>query len=261
MMGALFGSIIDETSSASIYHPTSIKAAILQRYDINEEAYRHRFRTVAREAEETNREYTVKLKDLQRKWLKEHTTMEQVQEAIGLEQFLGLLPMEKKVWVYEKKPKTYVEAGELADEYEQVGKQGAKVELQQKPTGGWSEHPVKGSSAKEETATRTAGKKSPSRKIGWEGIRCFEYWQPGHIRRDCPKKKPSDKVYLSVGQEPSCEVKKDLRVRHQGCVEGQTVQDILLDTGCMHADDGVGRSGSPEKVPGRRRCNHSVCTR
>ena len=32
------------------------------------------------------------------------TTLEQMQEAIGLEQFLNLLlPMEKKVWVYEKK--------------------------------------------------------------------------------------------------------------------------------------------------------------
>ena len=215
----------------------SIKTAILQRYDINEEAYRRRFRTVAREAGETNREYAVKLMDLQQKWLKEYTTVKQMQEAIGLEQFLGSLPMEKKVWVYEKKPKTCVEAGELADEYEQVRKQGAKVELQQKLTGGRSasgEHSAKGSSAKEETAAKTAGKKLQSRETGWDGIKCFECGQPGHIRRDCPEKKPTDKVYLSVGreQQPSREVKKDLRVRRQGCVEGQMVQDILLDTGC-----------------------------
>ena len=101
----------------------SIKAAILQRYDINEEAYRRRFRTATRGAGETNREYAVKLMDLQRKWLKEHTTsVEQMQEAIGLEQFLNSLPMEKRVWVYEKKPDTCVRAGELADEYEQVRK-------------------------------------------------------------------------------------------------------------------------------------------
>ena len=48
----------------------SIKAAILQRYDINEEVYRRRFRTTTRAAGETNREYAVKLMDLQRKWLK-----------------------------------------------------------------------------------------------------------------------------------------------------------------------------------------------
>ena len=143
--------------------------------------------------------------------------MKQMQEAIVLEQFLGSLPMEKKVWVYEKKPKTCVEAGELADEYEQVRKQEAKVELQQRLTGGQSasgEHSAKGSSAKEETAAKTAGKKLQSRETGWDGIKCFECGQPGHIRRDCPEKKPTDQVYLSVGkeQQPSREVKKDLRV-------------------------------------------------
>ena len=78
----------------------SIKAAILQRYNINEEAYRRRFCTTMRGAGETNWEYAVKLMDLQRKWLKEHTTtVEQMQEALGLEQFLNSLPTEKRVWV------------------------------------------------------------------------------------------------------------------------------------------------------------------
>ena len=48
----------------------SIKAAILQSYDINEESYRRRFRTTVRAVGETNREYAVKLMDMQRKWLK-----------------------------------------------------------------------------------------------------------------------------------------------------------------------------------------------
>lgn len=67
--------------------------------------------------------------DLQRKWLREYTTLEEVQEAIGLEQFLNSLPTEKRVWVHEKKPRTCVRAGELADEYEQVRKQEPGVEL------------------------------------------------------------------------------------------------------------------------------------
>ena len=63
----------------------SIKAAILQCYDINEEAYRRRFHSAARGVGETNREYAFKLMDLQRRWLKEYTTLEQMQDAIGLE--------------------------------------------------------------------------------------------------------------------------------------------------------------------------------
>ena len=154
----------------------SIKAAILQRYDINEEAYRRRFRTATRGAGETNREYAVKLMDLQRKWLKEYaTSVEQVQEAIGLEQFLNSLPMEKRIWVYEKKPKTCVEAGELADQYEQVRKQEPVMELQRKPTPGTQSlgsaaggHSGKGGSCKEETAGGAVGRGCSPRGLGWK---------------------------------------------------------------------------------------------
>ena len=65
-------------------------------------------------------------------------------------------------------------------------------------------------------------------------MRCFGCGQTRHVKRDCPDKKPTEKVYLSVGgkQHPSDEVDKGLGVQHQGLVEGQEVQDILLDTGC-----------------------------
>ena len=65
-----------------------------RRLQPNVHSVRRKLQPVVREAGETNCEYAVKLVDLQRKW---HTTMKQVQEAIGLEQFLGSLPLEKKV--------------------------------------------------------------------------------------------------------------------------------------------------------------------
>ena len=58
--------------------------------------------------------------DMQRKWLKEYDSVVRMQEVIGIKQFLNTLPMEKKLWVVEKKPDTCVKAGELADEYEQA---------------------------------------------------------------------------------------------------------------------------------------------
>ena len=162
-------------------------------------------------------------------------------EAIGLEQFLNTLPIEKRVWMYDNKPKTCVEAGELADEYEQVCKQEPGVEQQPEPMTGVQsrsvpeslEPPREGSSVKERSAGRAAGRSS---ETGLEGVKCFGCRQFGHVKKDCPNGKSVEKVLFSAGekQESFCQwqLDEDLRVWHQGYVEGQKVQDILLDTGC-----------------------------
>ena len=67
-----------------------------------------------------NRELAVKLMEWQAKWLKECHTLEDVMNAVGKEQFLNTLPTDKKLWVLDRKPETCVQAGELADEYEQA---------------------------------------------------------------------------------------------------------------------------------------------
>ena len=46
----------------------------------------------------------MRLMDLQSKWLKAHSTVQQIKEAIGIEQFLNNLPMEKRAWVSDKNP-------------------------------------------------------------------------------------------------------------------------------------------------------------
>ena len=53
----------------------AIKAAILARYDITEETYRRRFRMATRKDGEMNRELTVRLMDMQNKWLKKCSTV------------------------------------------------------------------------------------------------------------------------------------------------------------------------------------------
>ena len=62
----------------------AIKEAILIRYNINEEAYRNRFWMEKRKEGETNREFSVHLIDLVQKWTKGKTTVDQVQQVIGI---------------------------------------------------------------------------------------------------------------------------------------------------------------------------------
>ena len=98
----------------------AVKIAILARYDINTEAYRRHFRTATRGREESFRELSIRLMDLQNKWLRECTTMAQMKEIVDLEQLLEALPIDMTAWMRDKKPKTSQEAGELADEYVQT---------------------------------------------------------------------------------------------------------------------------------------------
>ena len=74
----------------------AIKQAILQWYDINEEVYRRRFRLVVGGEGETNREYVVRLLELEKKWLKKCDSLEKLYEVIGLEQFLNMCKC--KLW-------------------------------------------------------------------------------------------------------------------------------------------------------------------
>ena len=213
---------------------SAIKAAILARYDIHEEAYRRRFRTVKREEGESNRELAVRLMDLQGKWLRERTTMGQVKEAIGIEQFLNTLTTEKRLWVLEKKPDTCVKAGELADEYELALRLYAGPTMA-KPVS----DPVKcsfcGIRGHEEVDCRKKAKSSSSShnlstsEGSCSALQCFNCKQFGHVARKCPEK-PKDAL---MAGECSTSLEKPTQLC-RGRVQGKMVRDILLDiySGC-----------------------------
>ncbi|XP_038159597.1 uncharacterized protein LOC119795516 isoform X2 [Cyprinodon tularosa] len=93
-----------------------VKLAILQKYDINSETYRQRFRSLQVEPEETPKELYTRLKELYGKWVQpKGKTVEQINEIMILEQYLRMLSPELQVWIKEHNPKTAKEAAELAD--------------------------------------------------------------------------------------------------------------------------------------------------
>lgn len=61
--------------------------------------------------------------------MKGKTTVDEVQQVIGIEQLLNSLPLEKRLWLVEKKPESCVMAGELVDEFEQTRRRGAEGKL------------------------------------------------------------------------------------------------------------------------------------
>ena len=111
--------------------------------------------------------------------------MDGIKEAIGIEQFLNTLPLEKRIWLTEGKPRTCVEAGELLDEYEQARKQD--------PSGQKTTPHKKCNFCHKQ---RHLEQKCRKRKASGAGVHTGETGQPmcfkcrkyGHISKRCPKK-------------------------------------------------------------------------
>ena len=226
-----------------------VKAAIFQHYDINEETYRRRFRSIKPLENETPVELAIRVKDLAEKWLRDCRDREAVVDVMVKEQFVEVLPEEVRVWVKERKPRNTQEAGRLAEDYRQA----RKVEL-------WA--PAQKTGVKKGTPGQrgcyscgqlghmakdcsSSGKKvSPSTSKGEDVLKvekrlkkdekpflCYNCGGRGHTSRQCP----SDAFFCGAKRLRDHRGKKPLvrqSFRCKGFVEGQYVNDMVLDTGC-----------------------------
>ena len=223
-----------QTDEAKDYE--GVKAAILRRYDINEETYRQRFRSTTKGTDESYRELANRIKDLGKKWLRQYDTVEKVVEAVVQEQLLNTLPQYLRVWVRERKPTTSLEAGQLADDYVQARKLGSSGEENRRVGLGWrSEGNPQGrnenkwaENPKEEL--NDLSKKGSSSK----GPRCFSCHQYGHLATKCPSKSAyfGTAVMSNLNKGLQSEVEgASSEICKPGFVEGLWVADIVLDTG------------------------------
>ena len=175
-----------------------MKAAILRRYDITEETYRQRFREITKNVVESHRDVSIRLGDQANKWLKGLTTVEQVKEAIVLEQLLYTLGPSVRVWVKERKPKTALEAGQLPDDYSEARKQTAKesrpgVDLaspasSEKPTRHDQEQPDKEEGDKRSAKERHYSRSGYRNKDHHSHVTCYNCGRQGHFASRCPEK-------------------------------------------------------------------------
>ena len=201
-----------------------VKAAILRRYDITEETYRQRFRASTKGVEETHRELATRLGDLANKWLKDVTTVDQIKDAVVLEQFLNCLSPTIRIWIKERKPKSVLEAGQLADDYTEARKQ---VKEEKNSSGDTSQKGKPSTPTPEEVQPgKGSSKDKRNQRQRWGNedshLTCYNCNKRGHVASKCPNKA----LYCGLRNAHDSTLKKS------GVVEGKYVKDILLDTGC-----------------------------
>ena len=136
---------------------STVKEAILRRYDIHEETYRQRFRKLPPKGGESPQELITRLKDLATRWARESKSRDQLLDLIVREQFLAILPEDARVAVMERQPKDCEEAVRVGSNFLQA---------------------------------RSMSMGQHGKKNGTPANECPRCGNHGHWARDCPTSKP-----------------------------------------------------------------------
>eukprot|EP00731_Ephydatia_muelleri_P003365 Em0001g3365a len=214
----------------------SVKEAVFHRYDIKEETYRQRFRSMRKGPGETYREQASKLNDMAKKWLKGCTTVDELLDVIVKEQLVDTLPQALKVWVSEREPSSSKEAGELADSYLQArglqrggagrGEHGERLSLDREQQWPRREKVEEDRKSKNPGDRGYQRKQEASGRRGLGNARCYNCSKTGHLSWNCP-----EKALYSHSRGNDITRRQTVLLR-SGFVEGNKVEDIVLDTGC-----------------------------
>lgn len=158
-------------------------------------------------------------------------------ELMVLDQFLGGVPEDLRVWLKERKPESLQQAMELADDYgRRSGKRKPAVESAQSSSQ-VSSRPVEDEPA-HQSQSRTPLTDDRSRTNSKGEMRCFQCNRFGHITVNCPNREGPTAAGAPKGlHSRACDEvtwnAQSQKYLRRGRLDGRRVQ-MLMDTGCDH---------------------------
>ncbi|XP_068129027.1 uncharacterized protein [Hyperolius riggenbachi] len=211
----------------------AIKKAIIARYHLTPEVYRKRFRTVQRGPNDSYLDHACNLRTAFQQWLKGLSveTLDALKELMIKDQFLHTCPVEVRLFVLDREPKTVDEAAEMADSYTAH----RAPESRRTTTSSWRGEqiakPVSPSTQRRQAPLSPGFKQPDTRK-------CFVCDRVGHISTTCPEREreaPKSSEASNPSEVPTalCATRNATSYAEnlQPVTVGDTVTTGLRDTG------------------------------
>ncbi|KAL8611041.1 hypothetical protein ACOMHN_042657 [Nucella lapillus] len=169
---------------------SSLKQALLKGFELTEESFRKKFRSVRLQAGETYSQFGARLEHYFQKWLELSGTQEEfgeLKELILKEQVLSVCGPKLTIYLREKQPKTTEELLQLAEIHREARADQKLFSKQESGTGekGVARRPDEGPSKHIQQAERRPEQRSPGQR---EIRECFLCHRRGHLARDCRTK-------------------------------------------------------------------------
>ncbi|KAL8563073.1 hypothetical protein ACOMHN_065217 [Nucella lapillus] len=194
-----------------------LKKALLQGFDLTEEAFRKKFRSVRLQAGETYIQFGARLEHYFQKWLELSGTGEEfleLKELILREQVLTGCGPELTIHLRERQPKTTAVLLQMAEIYREARADTKSCVRQVSSTGERGDK--KPDELPRKSAQSTKGV-SEQRSLGQREIReCFLCHKRGHIARDC-----RTRVQRAAAMERTTECRVERPVVKEGVRDGE----------------------------------------